>query len=137
MDSTRYAWHTTGYNRTLRLRSERSICDLGILWTQLNKSEHSLCTKAAANSITRGQDLPLSQTCEKLALGVTQKRMTTRPSRLHKGVISVSVRASHLVRYSWLPVLGQQLIDGVVLLRRQAGHHILQVGIWVMPVQLG
>lgn len=50
---------------------------------------------------------------------------------------TVSVRPSHLVRCSRRPVVGQQLVDGFVLLRRQAGQHILQIGIEIMPVQLG
>src|SRR5690554_6763416 len=49
----------------------------------------------------------------------------------------VSVRPSHLVRCSRLPVVGQQFVDGVVFLSRQAGQHILQIGIGIMPVQLG
>ena len=48
----------------------------------------------------------------------------------------VTVRPSHLVRYSRRPVVGQQLVDGVVLLRRQAGQHILQVSIGIVSVQL-
>tara|TARA_R110001599_G_scaffold75998_5_gene208106 strand:+ start:5326 stop:5475 length:150 start_codon:yes stop_codon:yes gene_type:complete len=32
--------------------------------------------------------------------------------------------------------VGQKLVDGVVYLRKQAGQHILQVGIRIMPVQL-
>jgi hypothetical protein len=33
---------------------------------------------------------------------------------------TVSVRAAYFVRYSKLPVVGQQLVDDVVFLRRQA-----------------
>lgn len=48
----------------------------------------------------------------------------------------VSVRRSHLVGDDRRPVMRQQLVDNAVLLRRQSGQHILQIGVGIVAVQL-
>jgi transposase len=35
------------------------------------------------------------------------------------------------------PTMGQQLADSAIALRRQAGQHIFQIGIRIMPIELG
>ncbi len=39
-----------------------------------------------------------------------------------------------LFRFAQIPVVGQQLVDSVVLLRWQPSQHILQVGIRIVPI---
>ena len=46
-------------------------------------------------------------------------------------------RAGGLASVSGLPLVGQQLVDATVQLRRQSGEHVLQVGPRLMPVKLG
>jgi hypothetical protein len=57
------------------------------------------------------------------------------------GTISVVmlIKRAGLVLFSAdaLPLMRQQLFDSTVELRRQSGQHILEVGKWVMPAELG
>ena len=57
------------------------------------------------------------------------------------GAISVVllIKRAGLVLFSadTLPLMRQQLFDSTVELRRQSGQHILEVGKWVMPAELG
>ena len=41
------------------------------------------------------------------------------------------------LRPSRLPAMWQQFVDLAVFLRRQASQHVLQIGVWIMPVELG
>ena len=53
--------------------------------------------------------------------------------------IAWSIRAAGLAWFSAgaLPFMRKQLIDPAVELRRQPGEHILEVGKWVVPIELG
>src|SRR5436190_7233790 len=47
------------------------------------------------------------------------------------------VWSTWLTSFSWLPTMGQQLLDSAVQLRRQPREHVLEVGPRVSPVELG
>lgn len=80
--------------------------------------------------------------CQRLGSGIGQLKATAEdglrgPAGCDKAGSTVSVRASRLAQLSELPSMRQQLPNFTCPLRRQAREHILQIGIHVMPIELG